>query len=1035
MKSIVSYFINRPVIANLFMFGLILSGIVLWEKIGKEELPDFAMNSIRVSIRYPGASAEDVELSITKPAEEKLKGITGLKDVISTSSYGTGSFRISFEPKLPDIQEKIQEVKDAIDAVSFPKEADDPVYRRFKTSEHAIIDIGIYLKNKNALDVDARIKLQKYALAFKNKLISLKEISGIDTQGYRRPELQIKVLPWKLKKYEISMGQIRSQIVQQHVRRPIGSMKDKSESEITLISELDDIESIKNVIVTSGFQGQQVKLSSIAKVENGFEKSNYILKIQGSEGVILRVKKSTNVDIISGQKAIINFLNTYKKNDPDSPVDFVLIDDESYDVRNRLSLISNNGILGFILIVIVLFIFLDFKSGIWVAMGIPFSLAFTLLIAFAMGYTVNNMTLAAIIIVLGIVVDDAIIIAENISRKKDFENTNTSTKGTLEVIGPIIASILTTCAAFVPLYFFSGRFGLFVKYIPTIVFLMLTASFLESLFILPSHMAHPLPFKRFFARFENENRRRQIRHKIENFYSKTMIKILPFRIAILTGFIIILVLGGYLFSNKMKYVMFPREELRSFRVKVVAKEDLNRHEMAKLVNQVEKIFLNDSDKVVTSVRTRIGQSRRGGEVRENEASMRVEILPPSEREISLSRLMKRWKKLVGGLKDFAQVRFLKSRFGSESGSPIVIEIQENNEYLKNEIAQRLKNELEVLPGLINVEIEEPKKKNEYILEVKKDEVSGLGIDYEQLSSTLRAYVEGEILYTLISGEEEVDVRFTSEDNGKDDIEKLLNLTVANKENYLVPIKGLVSVRKARKAGSIEHVNYKRTVTVYADFAPHKKMTPLAFAEKVEAEIFPRLLAGNPTTALNFRGEVEDSRESKSDFLISIIMALAIMYILLVFLFDSMSTPLLIGAIIPFGVIGVIYAFLIHGMVNYGFFAVVGTLGMMGVVVNDSIVLVNKLEKEFDNFVNNKSGIFVHVANVTSTRLRAVVVTTFTTTAGLFPTAYGISGYDSMLAEMMLAMGWGLLFGMFITLVLLPCLYSFHLQFKLWRRGV
>ena len=463
LNKLILYFINRPVVANAMMFGLILAAVVLWQKIGKEEMPEFAMNSIRISIRYPGASAKDVELFITKPVEEKLKGVTSLREVSSTSAYGSSSFRIDFEPNTNNLPEKIQDVKDAIDAVDFPKEADEPVYRQFKSSEKAIIDIGIFLKDVEILDVKSRSELQKYTLAFKNKILTLPEISGVDDTGYLRPELQVKVQPDQLKKYEISLNQVKKQIISQNVRRPIGSMKDAGESEVTIVSELDNVESMENVIVSAGFQGQKLKLSEIAKIENGFVQSNTISKVQGREGIILNIKKSFNTDILSAQKAVVRFIDEFKRNNQDSPVDFILIDDESYDVRNRLALIGSNGLIGFVLILLVLFLFLDFRSGIWVAMGIPFSLAFTMVVSSILGYTINNMTLAAIIIVLGIVVDDAIIIAENISRHKGDKDNEKAARAVSEVFSPVVASVLTTCAAFVPLYFFSGRLDFLLK--------------------------------------------------------------------------------------------------------------------------------------------------------------------------------------------------------------------------------------------------------------------------------------------------------------------------------------------------------------------------------------------------------------------------------------------------------------------------------------------------------------------------------------------------------------------------------------------
>ncbi len=990
------------------------------------------MNSIRVTIRYPGASAEDVELFLTKPIEEKIKGLSGLYEVSSTSSFGSSSFSITMEPLVKNLSEKIQEIKDAVNSTVLPREAEDPVFRQFNSAEKAIMDVAIFHKSIEILSPEDRAELQKYALALKDRLLVLKEISAISPQGYLRPEIQIFVKPELLKKFDIPMAQVASAISEQHVRTPLGSMKDRHESEITILGELADIDSLKEVILRSGFQGQKITLAQVADIKHGFERVTSISKVQGREAIIFNIQKGASTDILAATKAVKTFIAEFKKNNQDSPIEVMLLDDESYDVRNRLSLVASNGLIGFILIVLVLFFFLDFRSGVWVAMGIPFSLAFTLIVALLLGYTINNMTLAAIIIVIGIVVDDAIIVAETIMRRQEKGEAEgiSAVEGTFDVMKPVLASVLTTCAAFIPLMFFSGRFGLLIKYIPIIVFLMLLASLIESAFILPSHMARPLPGSKWWERtFPSLSKFSNIRevwiHKTEEFYKDILLKTLQFRSLLLLSFLGVLGLCMYLYLNKMSFVMFPREESSQVSVRVTGPENVTRLEMAKLVRQVENVFLEDQRGVLVGARSSIGQSRRGGEVRENEASLRVEITPPAERSIPLREILKIWEEKTASLEGFQEIRFIRDRFGSGSGSPIEIEIQENSDVLRAEVAERLQSALSQHPDLLNVEIETPVLRKEFKLNLKQEEVSRLNISFAQLASTLRAYVEGSILYTLNTGEEEVDVRLTSEDTAKANISDILDLRASNQSSYLVPIQNLVEVVEGWKPANIQRINFKRSLKVYADLKPGSKLTPLEIAEQLEQEVFPQVVKGAPSTNLQFRGEVEDSRESQSDFSTSLTLVLVLIFVLLVFLFNSVTTPFLIGAIIPFGVSGVILAFWAHGMERYGFFSVIGTLGMIGVVINDSIVMLTRFEEH--NFF--KEGSFAdrlqRIAEISATRLRPVIVTTLTTVAGLLPTAYGIGGYDSMLAEMMLAMAWGLMFATLITLFLLPCIYSFY----------
>lgn len=302
--------------------------------------------------------------------------------------------------------------------------------------------------------------------------------------------------------------------------------------------------------------------------------------------------------------------------------------------------------------------------------------------------------------------------------------------------------------------------------------------------------------------------------------------------------------------------------------------------------------------------------------------------------------------------------------------------------MRDQIVNELKEELVKLKELTNVEIDQPVKKQEYQLVVKSDMANQLGINLESLAVTLRAYIQGDILYTLNSGEEEVDVRLTSDNESKKEIDKILELTVANDENYLVPLKNLITVQSRMKPTNIQREGYKRATLIYADIHKQSKVTPIEIAEKIEKYIFPKILSQRPSAHLLFRGEVEDSRVSESDFMLSITMVLLIIYVLLIFLFNSIWTPLLIGATIPFGAVGVILSFWLHGFVQYGFFAVIGTLGMVGVVINDAIVLVNKLEKEVQD--KDKSSLNEKIALISSSRLRAIVLTTLTTVVGLFP---------------------------------------------------
>ena len=1000
-------------------------GAFTWVIIGKEEMPEFESNWVRINTFYPGAPAEDVELFVTRPIEEELKGVVGIDEVITTSSLGVSSVRIIMDDDYPDKDEVLQDIQEASLRVKLPSEVRElPRIRQFKSSEKAILDVGVYIRGVKKLDVKSRQKLQQFILSFENQLLARKEISAIDRSHYLKPELQVIIDPKIILEKDISLSQVMSQIKANNIRLPIGSLMDKGESRVTALSELDNVQSLKSLVLQGNYEGHGDQLQDIThSIRDGFEKSNSIFKVNGHEAIFLNIKKSISTDILTAQKAVSSFIDKFKKINPS--IEIIQMDDESYAVRNRLNIISTNGVIGFLLIVLVLLIFLDLKTGFWVAMGIPFSMGVTIIISYLIGYTVNNMTLAGIIIVLGIVVDDAIIIAENISRHKEKggDLLEACIVGTTEVIRPIFASIITTCVAFVPLMFFEGFFGKLVTYIPVIVILMLFGSLLESTLVLPTHLASESGQLDKLSKTTHQH----WFYRYEKIYARFLKKVFQHRIFVLVGFMGILAIGATIFMTKMKFVMFPREESKEVFIKIKAPKDSTRIETSMLISDLEE-YLSQDIKNVVGVRSSVGLSRRGGEVRENEASILVEILPRDERSTNLNELITKWEKFSEKLSGLDSIKFLRGRWGHGSGSAIELQIQENDEQRRGIIARELLKEMKTFPELKDVELEAPLVKNEFLLQLNQKNLVRYNVLPSSITNVLRTFVEGSILYSINKGEEEVDVRLTVSEKDKTDLDELKNLRVENREGKLIYLKNVMDIKSVKRPVNITRNNFKRTTMIYANMEVDTMVTPLELAQKMEQGIFTKINRKYPTAILSFKGEIEDTRESQGEFRNSIIIVILLIYLILVIMFNSLTKPFLILSIVPFGMAGVTFVLLAHGMNIYGFFAVIGAIGMIGVVINDAIVMLDKIEKSLNNAnIDSKLNPWDTISKVAATRLRPVLLTTITTVVGILPTAYGLAGYDSMLAEMMLTMGWGLAFGTIITLILIPVLYSIQLR--------
>ncbi|MFC1589917.1 efflux RND transporter permease subunit [Candidatus Omnitrophota bacterium] len=1031
-ERVINFFLKRHLLANLVFVTVFVGGILAWIQIPKEELPDITFDTVRATVNYPGASTEEVEYYVTRPIEEELRGLDGIYRITSSTGVGTCRVTVELEQNYADKNEAISEIRNAVLDVDLPDDIiDDPNIRVFKTSKKAIIDIGLFLENEELLDVASRQKLQSYALALENRLLSLPEISSVNRSGYLKDEIHIKVDPEKLIEYRIPFNTVIQEIQDNNVRQPAGSIENVQEPKVTLSAELNTIPELEDLAVQGGFEGQVIRLKDIARIAKGYEKTKTVVKINGKEGIFLNVVKSSRVGILEAIRAVRRVADDFSSaNDAVKNMRIVTLDDESYDVRNRLSLIGINGAIGFGLILVMLFIFLDLRSGLWVAMGIPFTLCFTLIAALLSGYTVNNITLAAFIIVMGMVVDDAIVVSENISRlrRAGAPAGEAALRGTAFVFLPIVASIATTCVAFLPLLFFTGRFGAMVTFIPPIVIFMLGGSLLEALFILPGHLTLRMGGNISHTGPSSENKNKHWFDRCESAYGKLIERALPLKWIVFAVFIGLLIVSGFVATSKMKFVMFPGEETREIHITAETPSGTSRYETAHMAQPLENILLPYIGKEVVGLRNEIAKTRRGSAAQENKMRLRVEIVPKEKRKKSANQLIEEWKKLFSPLKQVKNVQFRKTWHGQGSGSPIEILVKENNDSIRQGITDKLALLMEEHPALKNVEIDRPVMNPEYKLTLDRDKIRRLAISPADIAKTLRAALEGKILYDFMGDDEEVYVRLTTIGGAKDHIDKVLSIPVENEAKYLVPLSDIVSIEEVEKPDSLIREDLKRTTSIDADIKPESNVTPIEIARYFEDSVFKELTSRHPSTILEFAGEVKDTRESRKDFSLAIIMAIVFIYIVLTLLFNSLSKPLIVMVAIPFGVVGIILAFWLHGISMYGFFAVIGALGLSGVVINDAIIMLVKLDNECSASVplDERNSM---IARVAQTRLRAVILTTLTTVAGIIPTAYGWAGYDAMLAQMMLALAWGLFFGTMITLILIPCIYSLYLRLR------
>lgn len=1027
----IEFFVNRHLLTNMLFASVIIGGLFSWQEIKKEERPDITYDFVRVSANYPGATAEEVEHFVTRELEEELKSVDGIHRIYSSVSRGATTVSVELEQDLANKNETITEIRNAALGTRLPPEVrDKPSVRVFKSSKKAIIDIALIHTKAHLLSNPQRQELQRLAISLELQLTNLSQINSINRSGYLQEELQINVDPKKLVRYQIPLSQVIREVKNNHIRQPAGHIEVKDEPSVTINAQLDTVDKLNQLYIQAGFQGKAIDLKSIAEVRTDFRREKRITKVNGHESIMFNVVKNSSYGIIESLTVVKKVVDEFTSNNlRHSDVQLVILDDESYEVRNRLSIISTNGAIGFILILLTLFLFLNKRAGIWVALGIPFTVCLTLIVSMTMGYTINNVTLAAVIIVMGIVVDDAIVVAENIARfqSQGYSSQEAAVKGTSQVFMPVLASIVTTCIAFIPLFYFSGRFGSFVSFIPPIVFLMLFASLLESLVVLPGHLHIQVPLLLQRKKKPAEIKPHWFDH-IEERYGNLLMRLLSYKYLIFAAFIALLLGSIFIAKQTMSFVLFPHSETREIVLLGKTSKKSNRYETAMVSKEIENLIAPYIGKEVIGFRTEIARSRHGGVAKENSFRMIIEIVPKEERERSADDLVNLWKPQANKVKGLTKLIIQKSRYGQSSGSAIDVVIQENDDVLRNQAAEALLVAMNNHPDLTNAEIDRPLTLPEYKIDMQREKIKRLAISPVDIATTFRASLEGNILYEIPKGNEHIDVRISIIDSAKKDIKSILEIPVENQANYLAPLGDLVTINKTMAPTSINRRDTRRATAVYADIKKGSLKTPLQIAVDLENSVFQDIISKQPSTSINFDGEVADTRDSRNDLRNAIIMVVFLIFATLVILFNSLTRPIMIMLAIPFGMVGVILAFWLHGHTLFGFFAAIGALGMAGVVINDSIIMLTKLDyeygKETDKSMSTTNSRNERIARIAATRLKAVILTTLTTVVGVLPTAYGVAGYDSMLSEMMLAMAWGLLFGSIITLLLIPCMYSF-----------
>jgi len=1016
--------VKNSTLINLVSFLIIVVGIFSLFNLRKEAFPQVDYDIVVINTYYPGAPTEDVEKLVTIPLEKEIKGISGIKAIDSKSEEGHSEIGIEIDPKASDKRQVVDDIERAVDRVKNLPEGvkDDPVVFELRSKEIPVLEVSL------SGDVSP-VLLRETAETLEDIVLDINGIASINRLGWLDPEFHVEVDPQKLIEYHVSMKEIMDALASRNITLPAGYLTtDQEEFNIRTSAEFKTTQEIEDVVIRANDAGNWLKVRDVANVVKTFEDESFIARTNGKRTLGMVVVKNESSDIIEVVEKVQQRVEEFKEIMPDG-MEVLTANDLSYYVKRRLGVLKNNGAIGFLLVVLILFLFLDPIPALTTAIGIPIALFMTFFVMHWFGISVNLVSMLGLILVLGMLVDDGIIVSENVYRyvEQGMSPKEAAVKGTNEVVAPVTATILTTFAAFAPLLFIPDIIGKFIREIPIVVIIALAASLFEAFIILPSHLAE---FVRFGMRRETEHKPKKEKKwftATREFYTGILNKALKYRYFVVPGLMVFFVMTILfaVFVAKVKVILFTGEGIEEFYIRAEAKKGTSLDKMEELIVPVEKLVedvLPETE--LDSYRTYIGSiseekgfdpnAKNGSHL----AQVTVFLTPLQQRERSPNEIVDSIRKELPRIKGFEKLYFYKPKEGPPTGRAVEVGVKGDDLVKAETIADRLVEHLSTMEGVSDASSNYEFGKKDLRIVVDEEKARKFYLTIEDIASTVRQAFKGGVATAVkpqkAEDEIEVLVRFPEEyRNSMNDFDQII---IPNKFDKLIPLRSVAQVEATEGLFAITHLDGKRTIWVTAD-VDGEKATSLSVNQELR-EKFSDIPLKNPGYTLKFGGEYEEQKETQANLMFSFIVALFLIFIILTAIFGSMVQPFIVMTAIPYGFLGILIAFMAHGR-PVSFFALMGAVGLTGIVVNDSVVLVDFINKLRKSGMDRRESII----EGGRTRLRPVLMTTITTIGGLVSVAYGIGGGDPFLKPMGLSIVWGLFFATGLTLIVIPCIYA------------
>ena len=1019
--------VNNPVFVNLLLLLGLAMGLIYYGIMPKEVFPAVPLDKVLITTIYKDVAPEEVERVITIPLENAVKGVDGIEKVQSASRQGFSVILLDVEQGL-DLKRVAQDVQSAIDRMKtpLPKDSEKPIVVDLETKFNVI--------TVSVVGSAPELTLRKVAEQLADLIEAVPGVAEVLKTGFRDREIWIEVDPHRLYSLGLGISEVLRIVGRRNVNMPAGIIKGKREEFLVRTeAEIRTLGQLLGTPVKKARNASTLPLRAIATAKFTFEEATNFGRINLQPAINLTVQKKTKGDTIKIAKAVRRLIAEFKKQLPPG-MGLEISQDNSVWIKSRLKTMYTSGSWGFLFVCIILFIFLNWRTAIWTALGIPASFMGAIIMMHAFGMTINMLTLFSMILVLGIVVDDAIIVSENVHRHQLMGKSprQAAIDGAKEVTMPVVAAILTTIAAFLPMLMMSGIMGKFMAVIPQVVTFALLASLIEALIILPSHLADfnkPIPPEKI------KRARGRIVPFLVRHYRRVLRLCLKWRYLTVAMSIVLAGFMGYVAVKKIPFILFESRDISHFVINIETPVGTRLSKTGAVAAKVEAVVRKQPKKDVAALTTFVGRQIDYKTGASDEGSHLAQVMVETTHFDTKGRrngyvIMNEIRDWLKGVTGISRLQISEVGHGPPVGSAVEVRVRGAELKVLRKIANEMKDFLRKQPGVVDIKDDFSPGKREIKIDVNQQRAWFYHLDTASIAAAVQTSFGGTKASDIRRGRDEIDIMVKLAGKYRNDPNFVGQIKIKNQKGKLVPLGAVAKVDFKRGLATVRRYERKRSITVTANV--NTKITTSNKINRLLMARFANLNQRYPGYDLAFGGEAEEQQKSLSSLGAAFLVAVLVIFLILGSLFRSYSQPFVVLFSLPFGFIGVVLGHLIMN-ISFGLLSLLGLVALCGVVVNDALVLVD--------FVNNSrrrgGGRWLSIMRGGTLRLRPIILTSATTILGLSTLTFKTSGQAGFLAPMAISLSFGLVFATVLTLLIVPSVLAINDDLRivfsrLWR---